>query len=121
MCRRGARASASAGARGFARGGGLLSLRHHGIAARAKLAVRIPVGPLVAVGQLAAEEIERLDVLQRAAEIPAGIECVVWRVVAMRRVIRGCCEPRRASALDEVEAGTDDQRRHTRLREAEVI
>src|SRR6185312_16234927 len=64
------------------------SMPHHLHSLGAELAVDVPLRPLLAVGEFMADFVQRLGIFNHAREIPVRIEVVLWRVVAMRGVVR---------------------------------
>src|SRR6185437_599521 len=102
-------------------GGSGASVRHLLLPFRAKLAVGVPLRPLLAVGELRADFVERLRVFGYARKIPIRIEVVLRRVVAMRGVIGECSSACRGAALHLVIAGLAHQRGHAGFGKAEMI
>src|SRR3546814_595887 len=94
---------------------------HHLIARGAEGVALVPVRPLVAVDQDAADAVQRLQVLDHAVQLPAVGVLVARLVVAVGVVVpcRGLAGL--AAALDQVLAAFGVQRRHAGLGEVEVV
>src|SRR5690606_26611059 len=87
----------------------------------AEFVVGVPVGPVVCLGQIAAEQVEQLQVFLHAAPVPVGIVLVVGAMVHLVAVHRrpGCAGF--APAFHQVLAAVEIEHRHPALGQAEVI
>src|SRR5215813_82873 len=92
-----------------------------GIADGAKFVARVPVRPGVAVGKLLAQEVERVDVVERSRQIPIGIELIRRLMVAMLRVVIAQYLAGRFATRQQVEAASRVERRNAHFGEADMV
>src|SRR6185295_3499383 len=87
---------------------------------RTELGGRAPARPRILPQHALRDRVQRLEVLERAGEVPARVELVVGLVVELGRVLlaQRLAEPGRLA--DEVDARIDVERRHALAREAQL-
>ncbi len=105
------------------RAGGAVTGAASAVASRIALnsAVGVPLRPDMVVGELAADGVIEVEVLDRPGPVPRRVIFVARLVVAVGGIVVGRRLPRRLAAVEPVHAAAAAEHRHAQLGEAEMV
>src|SRR5579871_3850828 len=87
----------------------------------AEFTVLVPIGPLLAVGQRQARQIDRIGVVGGPLHVPVGAPLVAGLVIAVIDIIVGQFLPRRDAAHQKIAPAVRRDRWYALLGQAEMV